>query len=385
MKGRIFKKSVSLAVTCMLIASLFVLSGTEMTVYGATVQEKINAATKQKQEALDKIKKSKADKGEALAQKEKIDLEMDIISDELDQIDSIIAEADRKIAEKETEIADYEVKIEENDNAFRARLRAMDEQNTTTYIDMLINSKSIGDFLANLETVKEVSEHDQAIINKMIELKTAVQNSKSEIESSRKEQEEARNIAADKQNELSNKKNEENALIIKIESDIKEAEKMYNAATAQEESLKASLRASLSSSSGGKTYSGGVFAWPAPSSSYISSQYGNRNHPVFGYVKFHSGLDMAAPGGSNIVAAADGVVKSACYNGGYGNCVVIDHGGGVATLYGHACKLLVSSGQSVKRGQVIALVGSTGTSTGNHLHFEVLKNGATTDPMPYLR
>lgn len=383
MNKNILKKTVSIAATCIMTLSLFAVSGTEVKVSAASVQEKINAATKQKQEALDNINKSKTQKKEAMAQKDKLDAEIDLLNDELSQIDAIIAEADKNIAAKEAEIADYEKKIQENDDAFRARLRAMDEMNNSTYIDMLLNAESIGDFLSTVETIREISEHDQAIIDQMIVMKTGVENSKAEIERSRAEQKEARDLTASKKAQLNKKMSEKNSLISKLDSDIKEYEKAYNDATAQENSLKASLQASLSKSTGGKVYTGGTFCWPAPSYTYISSPYGYRIHPKLGVSKFHSGVDMAAPGGTNILAAADGVVRSAGYNGGYGNCLVIDHGGGIATLYGHARKLLVSSGQSVKKGQVIALVGTTGMSTGNHLHFEVLKNGVTTDPMAY--
>jgi len=160
------------------------------------------------------------------------------------------------------------------------------------------------------------------------------------------------------------------------------------AAAAQEEALKRSIAGSSSkgSTSGGRiVYSGGVFCWPAPSYTYISSPFGYRIHPVYGTRKYHSGLDLAAPGGSPILAAADGTVRFSGWNGGYGNCLIIDHGGGIQTLYGHSSKLLVSVGQKVSRGQKVALVGTTGTSTGNHLHFEVLNNGVATDPMPYLQ
>ena len=349
-----------------------------------SVQEKLNQATKDKKEALDKINKSKESKNQALGQKEKIDHEIDIISAELAQIDAIIADADSKIAAKQAEIEAYEIQIAQSDEEFKARIRAMDEMDNSSYIDMLLSSDSLGDFLAKLETIREISEYDQGVIQNMINLKAGVETSKAEIEAARAEQQQARDLTASKRNQLQQKMNEQAALISKLDKDIKAFEKAYNEAIAQENSLKASLAASLSRSGDGTTYSGGVFAWPAPSYTYISSEFGWRIHPVLGTKKYHSGMDMAAPGGTNILAAADGTVRSAGWNGGYGYCVVIDHGGGLATLYGHASKLLVSSGQKVTKGQVIALVGTTGMSTGNHLHFEVLLNGAVTDPRNYL-
>ena len=132
-------------------------------------------------------------------------------------------------------------------------------------------------------------------------------------------------------------------------------------------------------------YVGGVFTWPCPSSHYITSYFGYRMHPVLNVWKYHSGMDIAASTGASIIAAGPGKVILAQTYGGYGNCVIIDHGGGVVSLYGHASKLLVSEGQTVTKGQEIAKVGSTGISTGPHLHFEVRENGVVVEPLDYLQ
>ena len=350
----------------------------------ATVQEKINSATKEKQEALEKMKKAESDKKDVIAQSEQLNLEIDLIQSEIYEIDGIIEEIDGQIKEKEEEILEYEQKIEVQDEEFKAVLRSMDESSTGSYLELLLSSESFSEFFVNLETIKEITEHDTAIINEMVSLKNEVEAAKAVIESRKNEQEEARNIASQKENALQKKLDEKEALAKELEKDIEKYKKVYDDARRQEEALKASLSSSLSSSSNSQ-YLGGEFCWPAPSYVRISSPYGYRIHPIFGVKKFHSGVDLAAPGGSNILAATDGTVKMAGWNGGYGNCVVVDHGGGVSTLYGHASRLLVSKGQKVTRGQVIAKVGTTGNSTGNHLHFEVLINGKTTDPMPYIQ
>lgn len=132
-------------------------------------------------------------------------------------------------------------------------------------------------------------------------------------------------------------------------------------------------------------YTGGKFLWPVPSSSRITSEYGYRIHPVYKTRKFHSGIDIAAGYGVNILASADGTVTLATDNGGYGKCIIINHGSGLATLYAHNSTLLVSKGDKVTRGQIIAKAGSTGVSTGPHLHYEVRVNGSTTDPVQYLK
>ena len=350
-----------------------------------TVQEKISKASKEKQNALDKIKNAETKKDDVVAQSEQLNREIDIVQTEIFEIDAIISDADAEIAKKEEEIAKYEADITAQNDEFKQVLRFMDESSTGSYLDLLLSATSFSEFLAHIETINEITQHDMAIIDEMISLKNSVEGAKAVIEAKKAEQEEARAIAADKEDTLQAKLSEKEALTKALEKDIEKYKKVYEEARRQEEQLKASLSSSLSKSSDTVKYTGGVFCWPAPSYTRISSPYGYRNHPIYKTKKFHSGVDMAAPGGTNILAAADGVVKMAGWNGGYGNCVVVDHGGGVSTLYGHAQRLLVSKGQKVKKGQVIALVGTTGASTGNHLHFEVLLNGKTTDPMAYLR
>ncbi len=357
-------------------------------VYAETVQDKINKARQEKQAAQAAQAEAKGKMQEAMAQITKLDDEAEVIRAELSAIDSIISEADAKIAAKEAEIAELETQIAAEDAEFCERLRAMDENNTASYVDLLLNSQSLSDFVARVETIREITEHDQGIINRMRDLRDSVEASKNEVVAYRNEQQEARNLVQDRQNALDAKISEKTSYMKSLEKDVAKYEQMEKAAAAQEESLKASVSAGSSrgtvSSSGRIIYDGGVFCWPAPSYTYISSEFGYRIHPVYGTQKYHSGMDMAAPGGSPILAAANGTVRFAGWNGGYGYCVIIDHGNGIQTLYGHSSKLLVSQGQTVTRGQKIALVGTTGTSTGNHLHFEVLNNGTPTNPRPYL-
>ena len=138
------------------------------------------------------------------------------------------------------------------------------------------------------------------------------------------------------------------------------------------------------SSSGNSQYIGGVLAWPTPSTSYITSPFGYRTHPISGTYKFHTGIDIGASRNSAIIAANDGKVILSGWNGGYGKCIVVDHGGGITTLYAHCNSLYVGVGAYVSRGQTIAAVGSTGNSTGPHLHFEVRVNGSYKNPLNYV-
>lgn len=373
------------------VATLFVVVApircADYSVFGATLQEKLEQATKDKKAAQAAEKAARGKMEEAMAQITKLDDEAEVIRAELNTIDAVINETNEKITQKEQEIADYEQQISDKDAEFCERLRAMDETNTVGYIDLLMNSKSLSDFVARIETVREITEFEQGIIDVMVALKNGVEASKAELVLYRDEQQEARSLVQGKQNALDAKIAEKTAYMQALQKDVAKYEQLEKAAAAQEESLKRSIAASSSkgnASNGRIVYSGGVFCWPAPSYTYVSSEFGYRIHPVYGTKKYHSGMDLAAPGGSPILAAANGTVRFAGWNGGYGYCIILDHGGGIQTLYGHSSKLLVSAGQTVTRGQKIALVGTTGTSTGNHLHFEVLNNGVATNPRPYL-
>jgi len=374
-------------ILAILVAAIFVLPfavdfNNDAMVSAASVQDKINQASKEKQAALDKIKNAEKQKDDVIAQSDALEREIDIIQTEIYTIDDIIADADSQILEKEEEIARIQGDIDIQDEKFKETLRAMDENSTISYIDLIFSSQNLSELLINIETINEITAHDMSIIDEMTRLKTEVEDAKAEIEAKKQEQEEARSIATDKQNQLSAKMKEKENLAKALEKDIEKYKQVYEEARRQEEALKGSLKYSTSTS---EYLGSGQFCWPAPSYTRISSPYGWRNHPIYKTQKFHSGVDLAAPGGSNILAAENGKVISAGWNGGYGNCLVVDHGGGISTLYAHASRLCVSKGEYVTKGQVIAKVGTTGNSTGNHLHFEVLVNGKTTNPMSYIQ
>lgn len=378
------KKIIALLMTIVFVLPFAVdfSNGGIATVSAASVQDKINQASKDKQAALDKIKDAEKQKNDVIAQSDKLEREIDIIQTEIYAIDDIIADADAEIAVKEEEIARIQGDIDIQDEKFKETLRAMDETSTISYIELIFSSKNLSELLINIETINEITEHDMSIIDEMTKLKEEVESAKAEIESKRKEQEEARTFATDKQKQLELKVKEKENLAKALEKDIEKYKQVYEEARRQEEALKGSLKYSSSSS---QYLGSGQFCWPAPSYTRISSPYGYRIHPIYKTQKFHSGVDLAAPGGTNILAAENGRVISAGWNGGYGNCLVVDHGGGISTLYAHASRLVVSKGDYVTKGQVIAKVGTTGNSTGNHLHFEVLVNGKTTNPMNYIK
>jgi murein DD-endopeptidase MepM/ murein hydrolase activator NlpD len=256
----------------------------------------------------------------------------------------------------------------------------MYENSDFTYVDALAESNSVVDFLERLELISAVSKKDKEIIESIKEVKTDIEYKK-QVATGEKEKVQdvvdeslktINNLSASRANVDEEIKNI-NSRLDKLED---EEDKLLSQSNALVNQIKNLQRK-------GK-YAGGIMTWPCPSSSRISSYYGNRLHPILKKYKMHTGIDISASQGVSIVAANKGTVIMAGWQGGYGNAVEIDHGGGITTLYAHCSKLLVGVGENVKAGETIAKVGSTGMSTGPHLHFEVRRNGSTTDPVRYV-
>ena len=348
-----------------------------------TAQQKLNNSVKKQGELKDKINSAEKEKNDKLAKKRVIDNEISQLQIKIDNINSKINISNEKIAAKEVELQKAQDESAKQYDSYCSRAKMLIERGSLTYLEILLKAESFSDLLTRLSIVKQIAKYDN---NKLKELKKIEE----QIAAVKKELEDEKGVLVDlkSQNDsqmasLKTKQSESQKLINSITSDINQ----YKAALAAQEKAEAAAREEIrrltATTSQNRAFVGGTFAWPSVSS-YITSPYGTRVHPVTKTVKTHTGIDIGASHGTNIYAAASGTVLVSGWNsGGYGNYVVIDHGGGVTTLYAQCSALLVSSGQSVTKGQVIAKIGSTGMSTGPHLHFEVLKNGSHTNPMAY--
>ena len=269
----------------------------------------------------------------------------------------------------------------------------MYEKGDTLFLELFLEAKSFGDMLNKADYIEMLSSYDRKMLDEYVAYAEYVALCKEGLEEEREVLEEARAAAKEEEaslNELIAAKEQE---IYRVSGDIQSQEaaiKEYEASIAAENETSAALEAAVAeekkklAAEQARKYDGGMFAWPAPSYTRISDEYGNRLHPVLNVTKFHNGLDMAAPGGSPILAAYDGTVVAAAYSGSMGNYIMIDHGDSLYTIYMHASALYVSKGAEVSKGQKIAAVGSTGRSTGNHLHFGVRLNGSYVNPRNYL-
>ena len=256
-----------------------------------------------------------------------------------------------------------------------------------------MTAKSFGDVLNKADYMEELSAYDRKMLEQYQATREYVEVCKAQLEAEQVVLEEAKADVQEEQAALETLIAEKEKEIAVYENDINNREKLlkeYEAEIAAQnaeikalEDAVAAEKAALAAATK-RTYDGGMFAWPAPSYTRISDDYGYRIHPILNVKQFHNGVDMAAPGGSPILAAYNGTVVSAAYSSSMGNYIMIDHGDNLYTIYMHASALYVSKGQEVVKGQKIAAVGTTGRSTGNHLHFSVRLNGSYVSPWNYL-
>lgn len=290
-----------------------------------------------------------------------------------------ISSAEENLRQTEKALEEAIRTYNQQNELVKVRLKVMYQNSSVSMFDTLLESKSVVEFYERLHYMSVISEND----NKMLEdLETARQDVEYKKELEQKARELLKQKAGEKERRLAQLKTsraEVEGELAKTKSEINKLEKEIDAQIAESKRLQGVIK-NLSSK---KKYVGGTMQWPCPSSYNVTSYYGMRKHPILRKYKMHTGIDIGASKGSSIVAANKGTVIMATYDksGGYGNMVVLDHGAGITTLYAHASKLCVKVGDEVKAGAVIAKVGSTGLSTGNHLHFEVRVNGATKNPL----
>ncbi len=300
---------------------------------------------------------------------------------ELNSLNNKITDTENRIADTQQALEEAILSIEEKQDLLAKRLNAMYRNGNVAYAEVLFNSKDFSELLSNMDMVKLIVESDVELLQFMEEQRIVIEDKKAELEVNRRYLAELKHTVENQREFLVVTRGEQQRLKAELEAEKQAMEAQLN----QLEKEAKNLEQVLVNLQSDRVYEGGEIRWPVPGHSRISSPYGNRIHPILGTRRFHSGIDIPAPTGTNIIAAGSGTVAFAGNRGGYGRTVFVDHGGGIITLYAHCNTLLVSEGQRVDAGQTIAKVGSTGMSTGPHLHFEVRKNGKYVDPMPWLR
>lgn len=348
-------------------------------------QSDLNNIIDKKNQLQQSIDAAKGKKATAEEEFNAIESRMLELQAQIDKINASLNELDIKKQAITKELDEAIKKEEEQEKTLKTRLRVMYEDGATSYFKILLSSESIFDFFYNLERLSQITEYDNKILEELTESKELIEKKKQELEEVIAQVEEQKAAEMSKKAELQYQSDLKVAYMKELESDIAEYTRNYEKMEAEEARVRAEIAAAANGTSGSvpAQYTGGVFQWPAPASYTITSPYGYRIHPIFKSPNLHRGVDIAVGTGSKVLAAADGVVIKSTYNSSYGYYVSINHGGGLVTLYAHNSSLNVSVGQTVTKGQLIAFSGNTGNSSGPHLHFEVMVNGQTTNPMNY--
>lgn len=309
---------------------------------------------------------------------------------------------EEKIAATQAELEKTRARLQVREGVFTKRVRDIYMHGQLSYLDVVLGAKDFSDFSNRLELLRRIIDADITLISDIRKERAAIETAKQELETQRARQAQLRDQAAAKRDEIESRRKEQQAILYQAQNDKAMAEQAYNEYQQSSQAIAEMLRqraadraaqaaaAAAQASSGGggssdyyQPVSGsGALIWPV--NGVVTSPYGYRTHPIFGTTIYHSGIDIGVDYGTPVHAADGGVVGEAGWISGYGYAVIIDHGNGLSTLYGHNQELAVSEGQSVSQGQVIAYAGSTGNSTGPHVHFEVRANGDPVDPSAYL-
>ena len=405
------KKTVSViavAMAFLLLTSLLLSVIGSMGALASGHEAELDAIEQQKEELQAQREEMQAGIDELLAQRDTV-LEKKALLDEqnryaveeMELIDEQIEVYTGLIEDKAEELADAQEAETSQYELYCKRVRAMEENGSYTYLDILFNCTSLGELLGAMDDISEIMDADRRLYEKYTAAREETERVKAEYEDTLTD-------LGDKQDELEAEKarleaeiEEATDLINDLEADIEAAQAEYAANEAAEQALNAQMDAIAAqiaaeeeaarqeAAQNGTDYTGpgstatGSYTWPCPSCTYITSGYGNRIHPIFGTERWHSGIDIGAAAGATVIAADSGTVSVATYSSSYGNYVMIYHSNGTYTLYAHMSSLAVTAGQTVTKGDTIGYVGSTGWSTGPHLHFEIRNSGGTIDPTQF--
>ncbi|MBZ4686577.1 MAG: peptidase [Clostridiales bacterium] len=307
------------------------------------------------------------------------------VQHQLEIVERRLLSAEQKVKQAEKDLDIIKQELEQKLETFKERLVDIYRNRDVKIIEVLTNSTSFTDFLVRVEMFKKIADHDMKMLEEIKQKKKEQEIKKKKLEQKRDEVAALKKETEAKKKELQKRKNAQQEMLLAVRQ---QKELLARALEEKEEDRKkiaAMIRKMELEQKGLSSRAPTRLTWPTPGYSRVTSDYGWRIHPILKTRRWHSGIDIAAPWGSKVVAAADGKVAFTGWYGAYGNAIIVMHGGGISTMYPHLSKILVKEGEFVSRGQEIGKVGSTGLSTGPHIHFEVMKNGEDINPWKFFR
>ena len=373
---KVIKRIIAILLICLLASSVVISADTAADKLKKQLEE-TNKKLKKTKNAINQTQTQQttvAKQVEELDSKlNKAELELDTVEEQLNGLESQIV-----ITKRDLERASQDA-VGQKDT-LKKRVRVMYETGSVGYLAVVLDSTSFSDFISRIDYLKKIMNYDIALLKNMKSHRDNIAQQKTQLQSELDEKEKLKQEIGDKKEEVASAKDDRTKVLNELVKDLKELNKQEDKLLEESKEIEKKIIASQSK----EKYVGGALDWPVPGFYRITSPYGYRIHPILKTKKLHTGLDIAVPSGTSVHAANDGTVIYSGYYGGYGYTVIIDHGGQLSTLYAHNSKLMVSEGAKVKKGQVVSKSGSTGLSTGPHLHFEVRKNGQHTNPNNYL-
>lgn len=370
-----------------ILCGIFIVTSLLIPVYGSNVDELRSQQQNLNRQIREKEKELRATKKEQqtiFGQLKDISDTIEKTEKELESIRNKKAETEKAIEKTEEELADAEARLKERTEILSARLREIYQQGEVSYLEVLLQATSFRDFLVRYHLLEKIAQQDIQLVEEIEAERKTIEEKKADLEAKYQRLASLEEEAKSKMELLEEKKGEKQVLMAALETEKEAIERGLAELEQASNQIAAKIRAMTARNQGYSGTPSGRFVWPTPGYSRITSAYGWRTHPILGTKKLHTGIDIGAPSGTSIKCADAGVVIHAGWLGAYGNAVVVDHGGGISTLYGHMSSISVREGQQVSAGDKLGAVGSTGWSTGPHLHFEVRQNGDPVNPWTYL-
>lgn len=381
-KSLSFRRIVAILLISLLISTLIAPVYANELEEAEREREELEQRIEQEQEGLEVDRSREEELKEEL---EELDNEIRQIRGELFQLNRNIITTERHIRAAERELEDAEERLSYREELLKKRLRVMHERGNVNFIEVLLDSKSFSEFLTRFYYLQAIAESDVRLMQEVEEERDNIAEKKEELEDNKEELEELRDQVSDKEREVDGVINERSDVLDELQGEIVRTEEAIQQLEEDAEKLAEEIKELEQQQQQGGVRPEGDLLWPVDGHSYITSPFGWRSNPFSGGRQWHGGLDIGTGGRTNrIFAAEGGTVIFARYSGGYGNYIMIDHGGGMMTLYAHLSSMGVSDGQTVSRGDTIGRAGTTGASTGIHLHFEVWINGERKDPLDFL-